>query len=123
MCFCVLISVPGKTFGIAYGNSWFDLAEKTETLRSVPEFLKITEASKNSELFTVDWYTNCLGRPIFSGFMELQKYSNYSYFYRLFCFWQILFFRVLFAYFDASMASIGGYEPWKSWNTVDIKPI
>ena len=32
-------------------------------------------------------------------------------------------FRVLFAYFDASMASIGGYEPWKSWNTVDITPI
>ena len=34
-----------------------------------------------------------------------------------FCFW------VLFAYFDASMASIGGYGPWKSWNTVDIAPI
>ena len=33
-------------------------------------------------------------------------------------------FYVLFAYFDESMASIGGvYEPWKSWNTVDIKPI
>ena len=32
-------------------------------------------------------------------------------------------FRVLFAYFDASMASIGGYEPWESWNTVDITPI
>ena len=32
-------------------------------------------------------------------------------------------FRVLFAYFDASMASIGGYEPRKCWNTVDITPI
>ena len=32
-------------------------------------------------------------------------------------------FRVLFAYFDESMASIGGYEPWRSWNTVDITPI
>ena len=31
--------------------------------------------------------------------------------------------RVLFACFDASMASIKGYEPWKSWNTVDITPI
>ena len=29
-------------------------------------------------------------------------------------------FRVLFAYFDASMASIGRYEPQRSWNTVDI---
>ena len=32
-------------------------------------------------------------------------------------------FCVLFAYFDDSMGSIGGYEPWKSWNTVDITPI
>ena len=32
-------------------------------------------------------------------------------------------FYVLFAYFDESVGSIGGYEPWKSWNTVDIKPI
>ena len=32
-------------------------------------------------------------------------------------------FYVLFAYFDESMGSIGGYEPWKSWNTVDITPI
>ena len=32
-------------------------------------------------------------------------------------------FYVLFAYFDESMGSIGGYEPWKSCNTVDITPI
>ena len=31
-----------------------------------------------------------------------------------------LVFFVLFAYFDESMGCIGGYEPWKSWNTVDI---
>ena len=30
---------------------------------------------------------------------------------------------MLFAYFDESMGSIGGYEPWKSWNTVDITQI
>ena len=30
---------------------------------------------------------------------------------------------VLFAYFDESMGSIQGYEPWESWNTVDITPI
>ena len=32
-------------------------------------------------------------------------------------------FRVLFAYFDESMGSIGGYELWRSWNIVDITPI
>ena len=32
-------------------------------------------------------------------------------------------FRVLFAYFDESMSSIGGYEPWRSYNTVDITPL
>mgnify|MGYP005830957081 FL=1 len=32
-------------------------------------------------------------------------------------------FYVLFAYFDESMARIGGYEPWKSWNALDITPI
>ena len=32
-------------------------------------------------------------------------------------------FYVLFAYFDESMSSIGGYEPYISWNTLDITPI
>ena len=27
---------------------------------------------------------------------------------------------MLFTHFDESMVSIGGYEPWWSWNTVDI---
>ena len=30
---------------------------------------------------------------------------------------------MVFTYFDESMGSIGGYEPWKSWNTLDIMPI
>ena len=29
-------------------------------------------------------------------------------------------FRVLFAYFDESMASIGGYEPYRSWSTLGL---
>ena len=32
-------------------------------------------------------------------------------------------FHVLFAYFNESMGSIGGYEPWRSCNTVDITPM
>ena len=30
---------------------------------------------------------------------------------------------MLFAYFDESMSSIRGYEPYISWNTVDITSI
>ena len=44
-------------------------------------------------------------------FLEFQKYTFDTDYYRLFCFLQILFFYVLFAYFDESMSSIGGYEP------------
>ena len=32
-------------------------------------------------------------------------------------------FRVLFAYFDESMASKIVYKPYKSWNTVGLTPI
>ena len=32
-------------------------------------------------------------------------------------------FRVLFAYFDESMGSVRGYEPWKIWNTLYITQI
>ena len=43
-----------------------------------------------------------------SEFLELQKYSKFTDCYRLFCFLTDSVFRVLFAYFDESMASIGG---------------
>ena len=32
-------------------------------------------------------------------------------------------FLVLFAYFNESMGSIGGYEPQRSWNKVGLTPI
>ena len=32
-------------------------------------------------------------------------------------------FDVLFAYFGESIGSIGGYEPYRSWNTVGLAPI
>ena len=51
---------------------------------------------------------------------EVTKVFQMRMFLRTILFLTDSIFRVLFAYFDASMANIGGYEPWKSWNTVDI---
>ena len=58
----------------------------------------------------MDWYTNFLGLPSLVGFLEFQKYTFDTDYYRLFCFLTDSVFRVLFAYFDESMSSIGGYE-------------
>ena len=69
------------------------------------------------------WYTNCLGLPNLLGILEFQKYTFDTDYYRLFCFLTDSVFCVLFAYFDASMASIKWYESLISWNTVDITPI
>ena len=57
-----------------------------------------------------------------SEFLELQKYLSYRLIQTVLFLTDFVFY-VLFAYFDESMGSIGGYEPWKSWNTVDITPI
>ena len=56
-------------------------------------------------------------------FLEFQKFALVTDYYRMFIFLTDSVFRVLFAYFDESMASIGGYEPWRSWNTVGLTPI
>ena len=115
--------VPSKTFRIAYGDSWFDLAEKQKLLRSRKQFSFVSE-----EWFLVDYFCRRL----------IDKFPRTSYFCRTFrvpevfksdrLLQVVLFltdsvFRVLFAYFDESMASIGGYEPYRSWNTVGLTPI
>ena len=69
---------------MAYGGSWFDLAEKQKLLRPVQELWFCTGASNNSEIFTPDCYTNFPGFPNFSEFLELQKYSQWTDSYRLF---------------------------------------
>ena len=74
-------------------------------------------------LFALDCYTNCLGLPNLVGFLELQKYTFDTDYYRLFCFLTDSVFYVLFAYFDESMSIIEGYEPYRSRNTLDITPI
>ena len=58
----------------------------------------------------MDWHTNFLGLPNLVGFLEFQKYTfDTDYYIVLFLTDSV--FRVLFAYFDESMASIEGYEP------------
>ena len=50
-------------------------------------------------------------RKFILEFLEFQKFAFDTDYYRLFCFWQILFFIVLFAYFDESMSSKRVYKP------------
>ena len=71
----------------------------------------------------MDWYTNVSGFPnFFRIFRVIEVFESYRLLQTV-LFLTDSVFRVLFAYFDESMGSIGGYEPWKSWNTVDITKI
>lgn len=74
-------------------------------------------------LSALQWYTNFPGYPDFLEFLELQKYLRVTYYYRVFCFWQILFSMCSMLILMNLWVVSGGYEPWKSWNTVDIIPI
>ena len=47
-----LVFVSSKAFRIFLGDSCFDLAEKQKLLRPELQFLKITEATKNSEFYS-----------------------------------------------------------------------
>ena len=74
-------------------------------------------------LFALGCYTNLSGFTNLVGVLELHKNSRVTDCYRLFCFLTNSVFYVLFAYFDESMSSIGGYEPQITWNIVDITTI
>ena len=87
----LLVFEPSKTFRMVYGVCWFDFAEKQKLFLSVQEVCKFTGPFFWSEIFTQDLYTNCPYFPNFSEFLELHKYSKFTDFYRLFCFWLILF--------------------------------
>ena len=102
--------MPSKAFRIMLGDSWFDLAEKQKRLRSLPELLKITEAWKSSNFFKKINIQIAYVFLIFQSFGVIEVYEVF----RLLQTVQFLtdsVFYVLFAYFDESMSSIGGYEP------------
>ena len=71
----------------------------------------------------LDWCTNFPGLPnFFRIFGVTEVFESYILLQTvLFLIDSVLY--MLFAYFDESMGSIEGYEPWKSWSTADITPI
>ena len=85
---------------------------KTETLAVVREFTFLTGKSNGSETF----FTLLLYKLFkfsyfleFFGFTEVYKTSRLL---QIVLFLIDSVFYVLIAYFDESMGSIGGYEPW-----------
>ena len=55
----------------------------------------LPESDKIPIPFAVDQYKNYSGHPNVSEFLELHKYSKSLDCYRLFCFWQIIFFCIV----------------------------
>ena len=71
----------------------------------------------------MDWCTNFSGGPnCFRMFGVTEVFESYRLLQTV-LFLTDYVFDVLFAYFDESMSGIGGYEPWRSWNTVHITAI
>ena len=71
-----LLFVPSKAFRIFLGDSCLILLKKQKLLRSRKYFLFLSEIDKIPIPLEVDQYTNFSGRPNFSEFLELQKYSK-----------------------------------------------
>ena len=64
---------------------------KTETLAVAREFTFFTGKSNGSETFCKLLLYKFLNFSVFLEFLELQKYTKLPDYYRLSCFWQILF--------------------------------
>ena len=112
-----LNKVPSRTFGKTWVKSLRSCCKKTETL-ALTSFAAIFYWRVWLGLLFLKMNNRQITHvhQFISEFSGLHKYTFDTDYYRLFCFWQILFstdsvLYVLFAYFDESMASIGGYEP------------
>ena len=55
-------------------------------------YIFLLERQTVLKLFALYFYTNCLFFLIVSEFLEFHKFALVTDYYRLFCFWQILFF-------------------------------
>ena len=74
-------------------------------------------------LFEYDQETNSSGPKIYFRIFGVTEVFEWYILLQTVLFLTDSVFYVLFAYFDASMASIKWYEPQRSQNTVDITPI
>ena len=90
-----LVFVPSKAFRMIHRMSRSDAESETETLRPVYEFSFLAGTWSWAEILTQCCYTNSLRFPNVSEFLELQKYSKYPDYYRLFCFDRFCFLPVV----------------------------
>ena len=86
-----LNKVPSKSFGIVWMIVDLILCKNRNFCAHSRRFENSLERAFDLNFFTQDWYTNFLGCPNFSEFLELQKYRKFPDYHRLFYFWQILF--------------------------------
>ena len=78
--------VPSKNFRMAYGDSCVDPAENQKLLHPVNYYFNSQKGASDLILFSLDWYTNCLGLLNLVGFLEFRKYTFDTYYYIMFCF-------------------------------------
>ena len=70
-------------------------------------------------IFALSWYITCLLFLILVEFWGYHKYGGCSDCYKLFCFWQILFWMHSLLVLMNLSIYISGFKPWKSYVTVD----
>ena len=85
---------------------------KTETLAAARDFTFFTGKSNGSEtFFTLLLYKCFKFSKLFTNFWSYISLLNFQITTDCHVFDRFCFSRAVFAYFDESMASIGGYEP------------
>ena len=84
---------------------------KTETLAVVHEFTFLLESQMGLKLFARYFCTNFSKFQVYFIIFGVTEVYKTSRLLQTVLFLTDSVFRVLFAYFDESMASIGGYEP------------
>ena len=78
--------LPSKTFGMAYGDSCFNLVKKHKLCAQKNSSVNSHKHDFDVILFALDWYTNYSGFPNLVGLLEFQKYTFNTDYYRMFCF-------------------------------------